>query len=218
MKHMKQLIFIISFLALSSIVNAQVMVGPKLGVNIASQFKSDFTVPKLGLVYGGAVDIPIAKGISVQGEFLVTQKGYREQFNGKDIFDELIATYLEIPAAAKYTVEGINFGYYFMGGVYWSYWTKGKYQSSTDGNEIIFEDYPFQSDYGTDGYKDNRNDFGLIAEAGVTYDNLGSGLLTLGLRYSHGLVPTTNFQNPPQNKAAKINKLLTLSVTYFMFF
>lgn len=165
---------------------AQIMVGPKLGINIASQFSSDFTVPKLGLMYGGAIDIAIAKGISIQGEFLVTKKGYKEQFNGKEVFDELTATYLEIPAAAKYTIDGINFGYYFMGGVYWSYWTQGKNESSIDGEEIFFENYEFQSDYDIDGFKDIRNDFGLIAEAGVTYDNLGSGLLTLGIRYSHG--------------------------------
>lgn len=218
MNHILKIVYIVSLFTFPNLSNAQVMVGPKLGLNVASQFKSDFTVPKLGLAYGGAVDIPIIKGISIQGEFLVSKKGYREEYNGKDIFDELTSTYLEIPAAAKYTIDGINFGYYFMGGVYWSYWTKGKYQSSTDGEEIIFENYPFQSDYGADGYKDNRNDFGLIAEVGGTYDNLGSGLLTVGLRYSHGLVATNNFQNPTQGELSKLNKVFTLSVTYFMFF
>lgn len=209
------IILVIGFTNLS---NAQIMVGSKIGLNVASQFKSDFTVPKFGLVYGGAIDIPIAKGFSVQGEFLVTKKGYQEQYNGKDIFDELTSTYLEIPVLAKYTIDGINVGYYFMGGVYWSYWTQGKYQSSIDGQEILFENYEFQSDYDIDGFKDIRNDFGLIAEAGVTYDNLGSGLLTLGFRYSHGLIATNNFENQNQNEVYKINKVITVSVTYFMFF
>lgn len=214
----KKIIYILLLISLPQLSLGQLMIGPKVGLNIASQFKSEFTVPKLGLAYGGAIDIPIAKGISVQGEFLVTKKGYREEYNGKEIFDELTSTYFEIPAAAKYTIEGINVGYYFMGGVYWSYWTKGKYESSIDGEEIIFENYQFQSDYDVDGFKDNRSDFGLIGEAGVTYDNLGSGILTLGVRYSHGLVPTNNFENPTQTEISKINQVFTISITYFMFF
>lgn len=214
----KKIIYILLIISLPQLSLGQLMIGPKVGLNIASQFKSEFTVPKLGLAYGGAIDIPIAKGISVQGEFLVTKKGYREEYNGKEIFDELTSTYFEIPAAAKYTIEGINVGYYFMGGVYWSYWTKGKYESSIDGEEIIFENYQFQSDYDVDGFKDNRSDFGLIGEAGVTYDNLGSGILTLGVRYSHGLVPTNNFENPTQTEISKINQVFTISITYFMFF
>ncbi len=198
---------------------AQIMVGPKVGLNIASQFKSEFTVPQIGLAYGGAIEIPvpIAEGFSVQGEFLITQKGYKEQYNGKEVFDELTSTYLEIPALGKYTIDGINVGYYFLGGVYWSYWSKGKYQSSVDGEEIIFENYKFTSDYDTDGFKDNRSDFGLIAEAGITYDNLGSGLLNIGVRYSHGLVATNNFKNPTSSEVLKLNKVFTVSLTYFLF-
>ena len=214
----KKIGYILLLISLPQLGFGQLMIGPKVGLNIASQFKSEFTVPKLGLAYGGAIDIPIAKGISVQGEFLVTKKGYREEYNGKEIFDELASTYFEIPAAAKYTIEGINVGYYFMGGVYWSYWTKGKYQSSIDGEEIIFENYQFQSEYDVDGFKDNRSDFGLIGEAGITYDNLGSGIITLGVRYSHGLLPTNSFVNPTQTEVSKINQVFTVSITYFMFF
>ena len=196
---------------------AQIMIGPKVGLNIASQFESEFTVPKLGLAYGGAIDIPIAKGLSIQGEFLVTQKGYKEQYNGKEVFDELTSTYLEIPAGAKYSIEGVNFGYYFLGGVYWSYWSQGKYQSSVDGKEITFENYQFTNEFGADGFKDNRSDFGLIVESGITYDNLGSGFLSLGVRYSYGLVATNAFENPPANEVAKLNRVFTISLTYFLY-
>lgn len=196
---------------------SQIMIGPKAGINISSQFKSDFSVPKLGFMYGGAIDVPIAKGISIQGEFLVTKKGYREEYNGDAIFDELISTYLEIPATAKYTISGVNWGYYGQAGVYWSYWTSGKYQSSVDGVEITFENYTFQKEYDSDGFKDNRNDFGLVIEGGVTYDNLGSGILAMGIRYSHGLVPTNNFESTPPNTQNKLNKVLTISIIYFLF-
>lgn len=195
----------------------QIMIGPKFGVNMATQFKSDFSVPKYGIAFGGAVDIPITSGFSVQGEFLVTQKGYREEYKGKQIFDELTATYLEIPAMAKYTITGVNWGYFFQGGVYWGYWSSGKFQSSTDGTNTINEDYDFQNSFDQDGYKDIKTDFGIVAEAGVTYDNLGSGVLAIGLRYSHGLVATNSYQTPPADVVYKENKVFTLSIIYFLY-
>jgi hypothetical protein len=195
----------------------QIRIGPKAGLNIATQYKSDYTVPKYGFMFGGAIDIPITSGFSVQGEFLVTKKGYREEFKGDEIFDELTSTYFEIPAMAKYTITKVNFAYFFQGGVYWSIWSAGSYKSSIDGNNIIVEDYVFQSEYDQDGYKDNRSDFGLVAEAGVTYDNLGSGVLVLGLRYSHSLIPTNNYQNPPPDTVNKLNKVITISLGYFLY-
>ena len=195
----------------------QITIGPKAGLNIATQYTTAYSVPKIGFMFGGAIDIPITSGFSVQGEFLVTQKGYREEFKGKEIFDELTASYLEIPAMAKYTITKVNFGYFFQGGVYWSYWSSGSYQSSIDGSNTIIEDYVFQTEYDTDGYKDNRSDFGVVAEAGVTYDNLGSGVLALGVRYSHSLVPTNNYQVPPPNTVDKLNKVITISLTYFLY-
>lgn len=195
----------------------QITVGPKVGLNVASQYNSDFTVPKTGLVYGGAIDIPILSGISVQGEVLISQKGHREEFKGNTIFDELTATYMEIPAMIKYTFDNVNFDLYGQGGVYWSYWTKGSYQSSIDGENIIYEDYEFQSNFDQDGFKDNRNDFGLVVEVGATYDNLGSGILALGIRVTHGLVQTNNLQNPPPDLIIKKNRVFTLSLTYFLF-
>lgn len=214
---MKNFRYIFIIMVLPTLSWGQITLGPKVGYNIATQFKSDFSVPKFDWALGGAVDIPITGGFSVQGEILFSKKGFREEYNGKDIFDELTSTYLEIPAMAKYTITKVNFGYYFQGGVYWSYWTKGEYQSSIDGENIITEQYVFQSEYDQDGYKDNRSDFGLVAEGGVTYDNLGSGVLALGLRYSHSLVPTNNYQNPPPDTVNKLNKVITISLAYFLY-
>jgi hypothetical protein len=215
MKNSIKLLFIL--LLLPSLGFAQMMIGPKIGVNIATQFKSDFTVPKTGIVFGGALQIPITSEITIQGEFLVSQKGYREEYKGTEIFDELTSTYLEIPAMAKYSLTQVNWGYFASGGVYWSYWSKGSYRSSVDGEDIIVEDYTFQSDYDQDGFKDVRSDFGLVGELGVTYDNLGSGILALGLRYSHGLVATNNYKTVPADAVLKTNQVFTLSLTYFLF-
>ena len=57
----------------------------------------------------------------------------------------------------------------------------------------------------------------MVVEGGVTYDNLGSGILTIGLRYSHGLVPTNNYQNPDPTVVSQNNKVISLAVTYFLF-
>jgi Outer membrane protein beta-barrel domain len=215
---MKRFILIISlFSLLPGVGYSQITIGPKFGVNVASQFKSDYAIPKIGIVFGGAVDIPISSGISVQGEFLVTQKGYREEYKGKQIFDELTTTYLEIPAMVKYTITRVNWGYFAQGGVYWSYWSSGTFKSSTDGTNTINEDYIFTNSFDLDGFKDIRSDFGAVIELGVTYDNLGSGVLALGLRYSHGFVATNSYQNPPVDAIYNMNKVLTLSVTYFLY-
>ena len=78
---MKKLILAIILICLTPIFGfGQITIGPKFGVNMATQFKSDFSVPKYGIAFGGAIDIPISSGFSVQGEFLVTQKGYREEY------------------------------------------------------------------------------------------------------------------------------------------
>ena len=196
---------------------AQITVGPKVGVNIASQFKSDYSAPKYGFLYGGVIDIPFGGGISVQGEFLVTQKGNKEEYKGKEIFDELTSTYLEIPAMAKYTITKVNWGYFAQGGVYWSYWSKGNYKSSTDGENIISEDYIFTNEYDQFGFKDVRSDFGIVAEVGVSYDNLGSGVLALGLRYSYGLVATNKFETPPADAVNYENRVFSISLTYFIY-
>ncbi len=215
---MKRLILAILLITLLPVFAfSQIMIGPKFGLNMSTQFESDYSVPKFGIAFGGALDIPIKSGFGVQGEFLVTQKGYREEYKGQEIFDELTATYLEIPAMAKYTITGVNWGYFFQGGVYWGYWSSGKFESSTDGNNTINEDYEFQNEFDQDGFKDNRSDFGIIAEAGVTYDNFGSGVLALGLRYSHGLTATNSYQTAPADVVYNTNKVFTLSFIYFLY-
>jgi len=217
MKKLQFIGLVISLLALPFLSRGQMTLGPKVGLNLAGQFQSDYTVPKLDIAYGVALDIPIAAGLSVQGEFLISNKGYREEYNGKDVFDELSATYLEIPAMLKYTNMGVNWGFFGQAGVYWGFWNRAEYQSSVDGQDILTELYSLNTSFDQDGYRDIRSDFGGIIEAGVTYDNLGSGILALGIRYSHGFVATGEYQNPPADFVERKNKVVTISLTYFLF-
>lgn len=215
---MKKFVLILLIASCPIIGHGQILLGPKIGGNMSWQNKNAYTVPKFALMYGVALDIHITNAFSVQGEFLVSHKGQREEYNGKTIFDELTATYLEIPALAKYSHMGVNWGFYTLGGISWSYWTKGVYESSVDGVNSTIEDYPFQPTFDAYGYKDVRSDFGLILEAGFTYDNLGSGVLSVGLRYTHGLRATNDYKFPPADAVMKKNRVLSLSVTYFMYF
>ena len=218
---MKKLHYIGAFLTLfllSQQGRAQMTLGPKVGMNLAGQFKSEYTVPKIDVAYGVALDIPLANsGFSVQGEFLISNKGYREEYNGKEVFDELKATYLEIPAMAKYTNMGVNWGFFGAAGVYWGFWNRAQYQSSVDGQNINTELYTLNTSFDQDGYRDVRSDFGGLVEAGVTYDNLGSGVLALGVRYSHGFTATGEYQNPPADFVEKKNQVITISLTYFLY-
>ena len=217
MKKLLTISLVVVGISLPGILKAQLMLGPKIGMNVAGQFQSDYTVPKLDLAYGAALMINVTDALSVQGEFLVSRKGYREEYNGKEVFDELTATYLEIPAMVKYSNMGVNWGFFGAAGAYWSYWNKAEYESSVDGQNIITELYPLNTSFDQDGYRDIRSDFGAVVEAGVTYDNLGSGILALGVRYSHGFVATGENQNPNVNYVEKKNQVITISLTYFLY-
>jgi len=212
MKHL----FVVTAIFLTMPCMSQITVGPKVGMNLSSQTGSEFEVLKTGALYGGVVHFPFTHNLSVQGEFLVTKKGYHEEFNGRDVFDELTATYLEIPALLQYNLNLRPFNYYAGAGVYWSYWSAGKYKSSVDGQAITFEDYNFVTSPDADGFSDVRSDFGTLAEAGVTYDGLGSGIFMLSIRYSLGLVATNKITNNATATSRK-NKVVSISLTYLLF-
>ena len=218
MRKLQSIVSVLILLAMGVPGRAQMTLGPKVGLNLAGQFKSNYTIPKLDIAYGVALDIPVSKvGLSVQGEVLLTNKGYREEYNGKEVFDQLTATYLEIPAMLKYSNMGVNWGFFGSAGVYWGFWNRAEYQSSIDGQEITTELYTLNTSFDQDGYRDVRSDFGGVIEIGMTYDNLGSGILALGVRYSHGFRPTGEYQNPPVDFVEKKNQVLTVSLTYFLY-
>lgn len=198
--------------------NAQFLtLGPKAGVNFSTQTGSQYETIATNFMYGAVLNYQIVKNVEVQGEFLFTKKGYREEYQGDVIFDQLTANYLEVPAMAKYVLNTNLFNYFVGGGVYWAYWTRGEYKSSVDGSETIYEDYVFVTEPDADGYKDIRNDFGVVAEIGFKYDGIGSGILMFGARYSHGLVPTNQISPEPANWTPRQNKVITISLSYLLF-
>lgn len=208
-----------ALLMLPGISKAQMMLGPKIGMNIAGQSNVEFPVLKLDYAFGAALQLQINDQFKVQGEFLVTRKGNRETVivnDGSEIVRGLTATYLEIPAMIKYTHLGVNWGFFAATGAYWSYWTKKEYEEILDG-EFKKKEGEFYKNFANDPYRDIRSDFGGVIEAGVTYDNFGSGILALGVRYSHGFRPIGEYETPSPDFVERKNQVLTISLTYFLF-
>jgi len=191
--------------------------GPKVGVNFSTQTGSQYEIPATNFMFGAVMRYEFTRYFELQAEFLFNNKGYREEYQGKEVFDELKANYLEIPVLAKYVYNTKLFNYYVGAGVYWAYWSKGRFKSSIDGSEVVYEDYEFVTTTDADGYKDIRNEFGLAGELGFTYDGLGSGILMFGIRYGHALTATNEITPAPEGFTPRKNQVLTISLTYLLF-
>jgi len=216
---MKKLLLLIIAVMAINYLSAQTYFGPRLGVNFATmsgQYSKDYETDHgniTGFVIGGVVDHHFSDMISLQGELLFAQKGWKEDMtvsgteNGVSYSGESTEKYvfntLEIPILVKATF-GDDFKFYGNLGPYFNYKMGGKYEyeakytvsgygetisDSEDGDgKIIFDKEP--EDYNGDDYymdpkEENRIDFGLYFGGGVA-KQLGPGILTLDLRYGLG--------------------------------
>lgn len=195
---------------------AQITLGPRFGVNFSKQrLDSPYEVYKVGTMIGGVVNIPVKDAIAIQAELLLTQKGYREEFDGDNTFDELTARYLEIPVYFNYTFNLSRWKPFVNAGAYGAFWQSGSYESKLGGQETRLEDYSFTNDFDQDGYKDNRVDYGFSIGTGVLYDRVGAaGNIVLDIRYTHGLAPTGTLEDPPADYKERTNSTITISLAY----
>ena len=94
-------------------------IGPRLGVNFSKQaLNSPYEVWNTGTLFGGVINTPFKNDISFQGEFLFSQKGYREEFNGNESFDDLTSTYMEAPIPVNYLYSTGRINFFGNGGVF----------------------------------------------------------------------------------------------------
>lgn len=205
------------FLGLITTVSfSQITLGPRGGANFNGQNTgSEFEVMKFGWMFGGAINVPVGESISIQPEFLYTQKGYRLEFNGNDAYDELTANYFEVPLQVLYT-KRITRWHPFGGlGLFGAYWASGKYESKLSGQDTILEDYEFTDEYDSDGYRDNRIDYGFVISAGVMYDRVGvAGNIVLDIRYTRGFATINEVLEEPSNYSARVNSTFTIALAY----
>lgn len=103
---MKKIILSLVLLAAITVVNAQVRVGVKAGLNLANITGSDANGFKTHANFhvGGLVNIPVSGGFSVQPELIYSGQGAKEEFEGES--GKVNLSYINIPVLAKYTFNG----------------------------------------------------------------------------------------------------------------
>ena len=216
---MKTFIVFFTSIFFSLAVQAQMTIGPRLGVNFSKQaLNSPYEVWNTGTLFGGVINIPFKNDISFQGEFLFSQKGYREEFNGNESYDDLTSTYMEAPILVNYLYSTGRINFFGNGGVFAAYWKSGTYESKIGENDILIEDYQFTTSSDDDGFKDNRLDYGLVIGAGILYDKIGtSGNIILEFRYTKGLAPISSLENASLDFVPGKNTSLSISLAYMLY-
>jgi len=211
---MKKLIISLSLL-MPVLLHAQIYIGPKLGLNYSKQNRgNDFEVFKPGIQFGGLINVPLTDEFFVQGEFLVSRKGYREEFGKDELFDELTATYLEVPILAQVKKETYLFRYFINFGIFGAYWSDGETGSRIEeGGEIVSADYDFTNSRDADGFQDNRTDFGLVLGAGIVYTINVSDIM-LDIRFNRGLIDPVDVDPEPEGFVGRHNSTFTVSLAY----
>jgi hypothetical protein len=197
----------------------QITLGPRLGLNFSKQnLDSPYETWKTGTVFGGVLIVPIKNDLSFQGEFLFSQKGYREEFDGNNSYDELTSKYWEVPILVNYLYSIGQINFFGNAGLFAAYWKSGSYESKIGENDVLIEDYEFTDSPDEDGFQDNRIDYGVAAGLGVLYDRIGTaGNIILEFRYTKGFAPVNSVENPPADYTAGKNTTFSISFAYMFY-
>jgi len=154
--------------------------GPILGFSLAKQCEKDFSNNfKLGLALGGFVTYKFSSRLSLMGQLLFVQKGFR--YSARDAFgpydSKLTLSYLELPILARYTFGSDTFRYFALAGPAFSIKLSGKFSTEWEGETYESTDMSH--------YK--GMDLGLVLGAGLGYP-LCSGWLLFDVRFTFGLL------------------------------
>jgi hypothetical protein len=165
--------------------------GPILGFSLAKQCEKDFSNSfKLGLALGGFVTYKFNSRLSLMGQLLFVQKGYRE--SNTDIFgpyrSKLTLDYIELPILARYTFGSGTSRCFAFAGPAFGFKLGGKFSTEWDG----------QTYESTDMSHYKGMDLGLVLGAGLGYP-LCSGWLMFDVRFTWGLLNT--YANPDPGAA-----------------
>jgi Outer membrane protein beta-barrel domain len=180
--------------------------GPILGMSLAKQCEKDFSNSfKLGLALGGFVTYKFNSRLSLMGQLLFVQKGFR--YSAMDVFgpydSRLTLSYLELPILARYTFGSGTFRYFALAGPAFGFKLGGKF--STEWDVETYES--------TDMSHYKGMDLGLVLGAGLGYP-LCSGWLMFDLRFTWGLL---NIYANPDPGAAGGDISISNAAILFMF-
>lgn len=245
---MKKTLSIIVVLCFALTIKSQFSIAPTIGMSFSdgtgvhSGTSSGYwglNSLVFGVTGGIVVNANISELISIQTEFLITQKG-RKTANVFPFFPGGVSNfkpgkytvtlnYFEIPLLAKITF-GNEYKYFFSLGPYFGYAINGKYmydpgynssfQSKTTG-KINFEELTKESwEKGQphDPHYHNQMDLGLYIGTGII-KKIGPGKLELDLRFGFGFIDfykTKNFDYLPDDYKPFYNRNLNISFAYYL--
>jgi outer membrane protein with beta-barrel domain len=182
MKNFTKLALLMLFAFLSLNVNAQIAIGPKIGVNIATiggdDVETDDIGSIVGLQFGAAAEIGINEMFAIQPELLYFQKGASIDLGTFGEIDQVL-NYLEIPILVK-VMFGAEDGPQFFAtvGPSFGFGLNGKVKSGDDEEDIDFDEDMI-----------TKLDIGASIGAGAQFA-AGPGKLFVDVRYLLGLNST----------------------------
>ena len=195
-------------------VSAQATVGPKFGLNFSTVTHDNEYAEKVAIpgIHAGLV-LQMGGDLAIQPEILYTQKGVRFEAEGGEEYWQQTNNYLEVPLLLKMSFGPELFKFFVNAGPYAAYWLSGTAKMDHMGEEVV-EDYEFDDD-DSDGYSDNRFDYGIAAGAGLAL-KLGPGYLTGELRYDLGLADTQKVVDEWDDYEAVMNRTIGISFGYIV--
>jgi Outer membrane protein beta-barrel domain len=140
----------------------------------------------LGNALGIIFNVPISSKMSLQPEFNYLEKGIEYRYESD--YDRLRMNYIAMPMTLKYDFIRLNsLKVYVKLGGYGGYWLNSKLESKV-ADQISSSKSEFDNDQ-TDGYKDNRIDYGASGGLGISFKIYRFTLFTEG-RFDYGLSNT----------------------------
>lgn len=241
-KNMKKIYIVACLALLTGNTFAQIMVGPKVGVNFSQinygedydQRFDSFDQPfQNGFQAGLAFDFQNSHFFSLYSELLYTQKGSKYDASSNEsgtvnyFIEErrdLTLNYIEVPLLARLKIGG-NSQFYVNAGPTASYWLNGKIKQTTIINGISSSTegaVTFKDEDEITGTEDgivfaredvNRFDIGAAIGAGALVDFV-EGKFNIDVRYTVGF--TSVYESSGDLKDSWKNNVLSVSVGYFL--
>lgn len=201
MKNLLKFALVICLVFVFSSIQAQMKIGPKVGVNLSTMTLSSSGVsidPKtlVGLNIGVLFETLASENLSFQTGIVYTGKGskYKIEGDGTTIDMTMAPWFLEVPYNVVYGFGTGPVKFTVLGGPYLAFGMGGKVEALGESEKIVF---------GKDGDLKSM-DFGLNIGAGVKFKDL-----FLSAQYELGLINLSTTDDV-ENKI----KTLTFSISY----
>ena len=224
--------------------NAQIEIGPKIGLNIGSAAYSEGDVDGqkyeaawegdgnskktfLGLQLGLSINAPISEAISIRPEVLFSQKGIKVEQKNDDytaVYTNKV-NYLEVPVNVSYGLPIGDNKLELFAGPYVAFAMGGKFSSDVDKDDFKEDNEYNYSVTGKKIPKDGREKETAYVNSMDAGINLGVGFrvssILIAAQYSLGLSNTganyedSDLQDDRVNDEVYKNRVLSFSLTYY---